>query len=60
MSETKKRTFAADTRMQTGMRLTSVPEKPARGAGVRSKSPNMTVEQRQELIFRLIDFLKGL
>ncbi len=61
MTDTKKRTFAADTRATTGMRLRAAPDKPAaRGAGVRSKNADMSAEQRQELVYRLIEFLKAL
>ncbi len=65
MPESKKRTFESSTQAAHGLRLNAVtaqaskPGKPgSRGANVRAKNPEMSEEQRQELIYRLIDFLK--
>ncbi len=61
MPESKKRTFEASTPAASGMRLTAQASKPrGKGANVRAKHQEMSEEQRQELIYRLIDFLKGI
>ena len=62
MAEAKKRTFESDARLPAGMRLTTQPggKQLPRGAGARSKSPDPNQQERQELIYRLIEFLKDL
>lgn len=62
MPEMKKRTFESDVIASAGLRLSAQPASrpPGRAAHSAPKRPDASQQQRQELVCRLIEYLKNL